>query len=87
MTDCPTLSFLTALAAQSPVQTKIVTCHGKDIPTPYGQAYRTKNSCLRISDPRFGPAVGLAVCPRWLAGMTIASQLRRPSLRIGLLGK
>ena len=23
---------------------------------PYGQAYRTKNSCLRISDPRFGPA-------------------------------
>ena len=23
---------------------------------PYGQAYRTKNSCLRISDPHFGPA-------------------------------
>ena len=23
---------------------------------PYGQAYRTKNSCLQISDPRFGPA-------------------------------
>ena len=23
---------------------------------PYGQAYHTKNSSLRISDPRFGPA-------------------------------
>ena len=23
---------------------------------PYGQAYRTKNSSLQISDPRFGPA-------------------------------
>ena len=23
---------------------------------PYGQAYRTKNSCLQTSDPRFGPA-------------------------------
>ena len=56
MTDCPMLSFLMALAAQTPAQAKIVTCHGKDIPTPYGQAYRTKNSCLRISDPRFGPA-------------------------------
>ena len=31
--------------------------------------------------------IGLAVCPRWLAGMTVASQLRRSSLRIGLLGK
>ena len=35
---------------------KIITCHEKDNPTPYGQAYRTKNSCLRTSDPRFGPA-------------------------------
>ena len=38
------------------MQAKIVTCHGKDIPTPYGQAYHTKNSSLRISDPGFGPA-------------------------------
>ena len=56
MTHCPALSFLMGLAAQLPVQAKIATCHGKDIPMPYGQAYRTKNSCLRISDPRFGPA-------------------------------
>ena len=56
MTDCPALSFFMGLAAQLPVQAKIATCHGKDIPMPYGQAYRTKNSCLRISDPRFGPA-------------------------------
>ena len=52
----PSIQFLMALAAQSPAQAKIVTCHGKDIRTPYGQAYRTKNSSLRISDPRFGPA-------------------------------
>ena len=68
MTDCPALSFLTGLAAQLPVQAKIVTSHGKDIPTPYGQAYRTKNSSLQISDPRFGPAYwpsGLSLLVGW----------------------
>ena len=57
MTDYPTLSFLTpVLAAQVPVQAKIVTCNGRDIPMPYGQAYRIKSNSLRIIDPRFGPA-------------------------------
>jgi len=35
---------------------------------PYGQAYRTKNSCLQISDPRFGPACwpsGLSLLVGW----------------------
>ena len=56
-TDCPTLSFFTAvLAAQKPGQAKTVTCHGKDTPTPYLQAYHTRSNSLRIVDPHFGPA-------------------------------
>ena len=67
MTDCPTLSFFTVvLAAQEPVQAKIVTCHGKDIPTPYGQAYRIKSSCPKIFNPRFG----LVGCPNGLSLLT-----------------
>ena len=57
MTDCLMLSFFTvACFAEKPVQVTIVTCNRMDIPMPYGQAYRTKSSSLRIVDPRFGPA-------------------------------
>ena len=69
MTDCPMLSFLTVvLTAQKPVQAKTVTCHGRDIQTPYGQAYRTESNSLRIIDPRFGPAgchYGLSLLAGW----------------------
>ena len=39
-----------------------------DIPTPYGQAYRTKSSSPRIVDPCFGPAghhYGLSSLAGW----------------------
>ena len=69
MTDCPMLSFLTAvLAAQKPVQATIVTCHGMDTLMPYGQAYHTKCSFLRIIDLHFGPAdqhYGLSLLAGW----------------------
>ena len=88
MTDCPTLRFLTAvLAAQKPAQAKIVTCHGKDSPTPYGQAYHIKSNSLRIFDPHFGSAGCLNGLSSLLVGRTIAAQLRRSILHIGLLGK
>ena len=56
MTDCPMLSFFTAAhSTQKPVQVMIATYHRMDVLMPYGQAYRTKSSSLRILDPRFGP--------------------------------
>ena len=57
ITDCPALSFFTmACYAQVTVQVAITTCHGMDTLMPYGKAYRTKSSFLRIFDPHFGPA-------------------------------
>ena len=54
MTDCPAPNFFTAACStQITVQATIAICYGMGILIPYGQAYCTKSSFLRIVDPTF----------------------------------
>ena len=54
-TQCSVI-FTASHSAQTAAQVTIATCHEMDIQMPYGQAYNTKTSSLRIYDHHFGPS-------------------------------